>query len=36
VLHTARGIHYDGAKQGDTVLMIHGTGPVRSNQAERR
>ena len=35
VVHTARGIHYDGAKEGDTVLMIHGMGPATSTPAER-
>ena len=36
VVHTARGVHYDGAKQGDTVLLIQGTGPATSIPAEKR
>ncbi|MGZ5046680.1 MAG: cupin domain-containing protein [Usitatibacter sp.] len=36
VLHTAKGIHYDGAKQGDVILMIHGEGPATSVPAERK
>ena len=36
VVHTAREVHYDGAKQGDTVLLIHGVGPAASIPAEQR
>jgi hypothetical protein len=30
VTHTAKGIHYDGAKQGDAILLIYGMGPATS------
>jgi hypothetical protein len=36
VVHYAKGIHYDGAKQGDTVLFIHGMGPATSTPAEQK
>jgi len=36
VLHTGKGIHYDGAKQGDAILMIHGIGPATSTPAEQK
>ena len=36
VLHSAKGIHYDGAKQGDAIIMIHGIGPAASTPAEQK
>ena len=36
VTHFARGIHYDGAKQGDAILIIHGMGPATSIPAEQK
>ena len=36
VLHNGKGIHYDGAKQGDAILMIHGMGPATSTAAEQK
>ena len=36
VLHNGKGIHYDGAKQGDVILMIHGEGPATSVPAEKK
>jgi quercetin dioxygenase-like cupin family protein len=34
VVHYAKGIHYDGAKDGDAVIMVHGMGPATSIPAE--
>jgi hypothetical protein len=34
VVHYGKGIHYDGAKDGDTVIMLHGMGPATSTPAE--
>ena len=36
VIHPAKGIHYDGAKQGDAILLIHGMGPATSTPAEKK
>ena len=36
VLHSAKGIHYDGAKQGDAIIMIYGVGPAASTPAEQK
>lgn len=36
VVHYGKGIHYDGAKDGDTVIMIHGVGPATSTPAEQK
>jgi len=36
VLHTGKGIHYDGAKDGDAILLIHGEGPATSTPAETK
>jgi hypothetical protein len=36
VVHAARGVHYDGAKQGDAVLLIQGVGPAVTIPAEKR
>lgn len=36
VIHTGKGIHYDGAKQGDAILLIHGMGPATSTPAEEK
>ena len=34
VVHPGKGIHYDGAKDGDVVLQILGEGPATSTPAE--
>lgn len=34
VTHFAKGIHYDGAKEGDVVLEIVGIGPATATPAE--
>ena len=36
VVHYGKGIHYDGAKQGDTIIMLHGMGPATSTPAEAK
>jgi ChrR-like protein with cupin domain len=36
VVHYGKGIHYDGAKQGDAILLIHGLGPAISTPAEQK
>ena len=36
VLHYANGIHYDGAKQADTIIALHGMGPVSTIPAEQK
>lgn len=36
VVHTGKGIHYDGAKQGDAILLIHGMDPATSTPAEQK
>jgi hypothetical protein len=36
VKHAARQIHYDGAKDGDTVLEIVGMGPATATPAEAK
>ncbi len=36
VLHYGKGIHYDGAKDGDTIIMLHGVGPATSTPAEQK
>jgi hypothetical protein len=36
VLHYGKKIHYDGAKDGDTVIQIHGIGPATNTPAERK
>jgi hypothetical protein len=36
VTHTGKGIHYDGAKQGDAILLISGMGPATSTPAEQK
>ena len=36
VTHTAKEIHYDGAKDGETVLEIVGMGPATSTPAEAK
>jgi hypothetical protein len=33
-VHHANGIHYDGAKEGDTIIALHGVGPVSTIPAE--
>jgi hypothetical protein len=34
--HFAKGIHYDGAKDGDVVLEIVGEGPATQTPAEQK
>jgi hypothetical protein len=36
VTHFGKGIHYDGAKDGDTVLEIVGEGPATATPAEAK
>jgi hypothetical protein len=36
VLHIGKKIHYDGAKDGDAIIQIHGIGPATSTPAERK
>ena len=36
VTHYAKKIHYDGAKDEDTIIQIHGIGPAASTPAERK
>jgi hypothetical protein len=36
VVHYGKGIHYDGAKQGDAILLIHGMGPATATPAEQK
>jgi hypothetical protein len=36
VVHYAKGIHYDGAKEGDAIIALHGMGPVTTTPAEQK
>lgn len=36
VTHFARGIHYDGAKDGDVIIALSGMGPVSTIAAEQK
>jgi hypothetical protein len=36
VVHYGKGIHFDGAKQGDAVIMLHGMGPADLTLAEQK
>ena len=36
VVHTGKKIHYDGAKQTDAILLIHGMGPATNTLAEEK
>ena len=36
VIHTGKQVHYDGAKQGEAILLIHGIGPATSKLAEEK
>lgn len=36
VVHHAKGIHYDGAKDGEAVIQVWGMGPNTSTPAERK
>ena len=36
VVHYGKGIHYDGAKDGDTIIMLHGMGPATTALAEQK
>ncbi len=34
VTHYAKGIHYDGAKDADCIIALHGVGPISTIAAE--
>jgi len=36
VMHFGKQVHYDGAKDGDTVLEIVGEGPATATPAEQK
>jgi len=36
VVHNAKGIHYDGAKDADVIIMLHGMGPGTQTAAEEK
>lgn len=36
VIHRAKGIHYDGAKNEETVIQVWGMGPANSTPAEKK
>lgn len=36
VLHTGKGIHYDGAKDGEAIIEIVGMGPATATPAEAK
>jgi hypothetical protein len=36
LVHYGKGIHFDGAKQGDAVIMVHGMGPATNTPAEQK
>lgn len=36
VIHHAKGIHYDGAKDGDAVIQVWGMGPATNTPAEKK
>jgi hypothetical protein len=36
VVHTGKQVHYDGAKDGDVIIVIHGEGPGTSTPAEKK
>ncbi len=36
VVDYANGIHYDGAKEADTIIALHGVGPVSNIPAEQK
>ena len=36
VMHFGKQVHYDGAKDGDTVLEIVGKGPATATPAEQK
>ncbi|MEQ1772912.1 MAG: cupin domain-containing protein [Burkholderiales bacterium] len=36
VIHRANGIHYDGAKDEETIIQVWGIGPVTSTPAEKK
>lgn len=35
VIHRAGGAHYDGAKDGETIIQVWGTGPLQTKSVER-
>lgn len=36
VIHRAKGIHYDGAKDGEAIIQVWGMGPATSTPAEEK
>jgi len=36
VIHRAKGIHYDGAKDGEAIIQVFGMGPATSTPAEEK
>ncbi len=36
VIHRAKGIHYDGAKDEETIIQVSGMGPATSTPAEEK
>jgi hypothetical protein len=36
VIHRAKGIHYDGAKDEETIIQVWGMGPATSIPAEKK
>jgi hypothetical protein len=36
VIHRAKGIHYDGAKDEETIIQVWGMGPAASTPAEEK
>ena len=36
VIHYANKIHYDGAKDEEAVIEVHGIGPAAATPAERK
>ena len=36
VIHRAKGIHYDGAKNEETIIQVWGMGPATSTPAEAK
>ena len=36
VIHRAKGIHYDGAKDQETIIQVWGMGPATSTSAEKK
>ena len=36
VTHTKGGVHFDGSKEGDALVLITGIGPASAVQAEQK